>query len=83
MASLASEPWVRACSTPEYTLLTFLGYPMAANLRRYMAVEDSLVLYDVNQEATHKLQGELESEGRAVEVVSSAREAVEQSVSYF
>ena len=63
---------------------------MATNLRAKLQSEDALLVYDINEASTRKFVGEIgvaaagtmgESKSKAIEVVGSAREAAERSVS--
>ena len=53
---------------------------MASNLRQKLPAEDSLLIYDTNEEAAARLQKDQSLEGRIVEVAASAREAAGRSV---
>ena len=60
------------------------GYPMAQNLRTKLQANETLIVFDVNVNATKKFAEEADSQkspGAGVEVASSARDAAERSVS--
>ncbi|GAM85083.1 hypothetical protein ANO11243_030860 [Dothideomycetidae sp. 11243] len=52
-----------------------MGYPMAVNLRTKLPSSDQVIVYDINTEAT----GRLQKEHKGVEVARSAREVAEKS----
>ena len=63
---------------------------MATNLRAKLQPQDTLLVYDINKASTEKFVQEVgiaaagtagEGKSKAVEVVGSAREAAERSVS--
>lgn len=56
-----------------------IGFPMARNLRAKLSQGDSLVIHDVNQEATAKF---VEEVGPGVEVMETPRQVAEISVSH-
>lgn len=68
------------------------GYPMAKNLRAKIPATDSLVIYDLNTDATRRLAEEVgiaassagvPGKGTGIEVAESPREVAEKSVSIF
>lgn len=52
-----------------------MGFPMAVNLRTKLPSSDQLIIYDINGEATSKLQ----KEHKGVQVAQSVREVAENS----
>ncbi|WEW59152.1 NAD-binding 6-phosphogluconate dehydrogenase [Emydomyces testavorans] len=55
-----------------------MGYPMARNLRAKIPTADTLVIYDVNRDATQRFL--TEHKGKPIEVASSPRELAEKSI---
>jgi len=58
-----------------------MGYPMARNLRVKAPADDTLVIFDVNKDATKQFVDELGVMSKNV-VASKLEEVVDRSVSY-
>lgn len=58
-----------------------MGYPMARNLRVKAPADDTLVIFDVNNDATKRFVDELGVTSKNV-VASKLDEVVDRSVSY-
>ncbi|SLM39455.1 3-hydroxyisobutyrate dehydrogenase [Lasallia pustulata] len=83
VASACSRPARRSFATREQRQATWgfiglgrMGFPMARNLRAKLSQGDSLVIHDVNQEATAKF---VEEVGPGVEVMETPRQVAEIS----